>query len=70
MLARSQPEKMREIDEMASLWKQVLRQLLHDFYPGDVAALHKKLKRWGLRVREQSVANWVSSVCRTTIRAG
>lgn len=60
-LARSQPEKMREIDEMASLWKQVLRRLLHDFYHGDIAALHQKLKHRGLRVRELSVASWVSS---------
>lgn len=64
-LARSQPEKMREIDEMASLWKQVLRRLLHDFHHGDIAALHQKLKRRGLRVREQSVASWVSSEGKT-----
>ena len=64
-LIRSQPEKMRETDEMASLWKQVLRRLLHDFYHGDVAALHQKLRHRGLCVREQSVANWVSSEGKT-----
>ena len=59
-LAGLQPEKMQEIDNMAKLWKAVLKQLWQQFYHRDVAALHRKLQAQGLRVREQSVANWLN----------
>ena len=63
-LQQSQPERMREVQEMADLWKQVLRQL-HQVYHNDVVALHKKLQAKGLRVREQSVANWLNGAGHT-----